>query len=285
MTDYKPLLNSLTQLLSSRLAFRKANLVSETQKVVNHAARSGTIGSGRLGLVVAQAFENEVRCRAELIADVLRQSRASWSPAQIVEADNDLRATVCDLFKTNLSQAAALSEQTGNIQAKRQNPQFAAIVQFFLTYSDQASKSAVSMVDAVISEIIAAARNDIAAKAPTERPSYVFQTFQGPVASVAHGGASVGSVNQTVGSATPHEIAEAVAAILRALPAPAASDKEATQAKAELTAAEAELREGKVPVGRLARVMNFFGKAEDIAIRAPEAAHHIANLCAMLGLS
>jgi hypothetical protein len=111
VTDYKPLLASLTQLLSSRLAFRKANLVSGLQEVVSSAVKTGSIGNGRLGIVIAGVYEGEARCRAELIAEVLRQSRASWSPAQIVEADSTLRATVCDLFKADLSQAAALSEQ------------------------------------------------------------------------------------------------------------------------------------------------------------------------------
>jgi hypothetical protein len=178
-----------------------------------------------------------------------------------------------------------LSEQIGTIQAKRNNQQYAAVVKSFLDHTDHASRLAVSMVDAVISEVVAAARNDVAAKAPADRPSYVFQTFQGPVASVAHGNASVGTINQTVGSATPHEIAEAVAAIIHALPTPSAMDTEATQATTELVAAEAELREGRVPVGRLTRLLNFLGKAEDVAIRAPEAAQHIATLGAMLGLS
>jgi hypothetical protein len=56
VTDYKPLLNSLTQLLLSRLAFRKANLVSGLQEVVGHAAKTGNIGSGRTGIVIAQGL-------------------------------------------------------------------------------------------------------------------------------------------------------------------------------------------------------------------------------------
>ena len=140
-----------------------------------------------------------------------------------------------------------------------------------------------AMVDAVIREIVAAASNDIAAQIPAERPSYVYQTFQGPVASVANAGASVGRVSQTVSSATPLEIADAVAAIIRALPAqPAVA--ETVQAKAALQTAEPELRAGRVPFAWLMQALNLFGKAEDLAIRAPEVAQHIATLARMVGI-
>jgi hypothetical protein len=93
------------------------------------------------------------------------------------------------------------------------------------------------MVDAVISEIIAAAANDLTASRPTERPSYVFQnTFHGPITSVAQGGASVGNVSQILKAATPQELADAVALIIKALPV---GQPDVEKAAADLSAAEA----------------------------------------------
>jgi hypothetical protein len=284
MTDYKPLLASLKQYLASKLEFRKTDLISGLHEVIGQATKNGHLNSGRIGIVVATVFEKEAYARAELIADCLRQARASWAPAQIVAAHEEIRTTVCDLFKTNLSEAAALSEQIGTIK-NRQQPQYTPVVQSFIDHSDKASHTAVSMVEAVIAEIFAAAQNDMTAKTPADRPSYVFhQTFQGPVASIAQGSASVGTVNQTVASATSQEMAEAVAAILRALPAAPAGTPEAVHAKADLETAEGELRQGKVSFGRLIPALNFFSKAEDIAIRAPEVAHGIGKLLSMIGL-
>jgi hypothetical protein len=285
MTDHTSLLTSLKQYLISKLEFRKTELTSNLHEAVGQATITGNINSGRIGIVIAKVFEKEACLRAELIADMLRQSRASWAPAQIVAAGDEIRTTVCGLFKVNLSEAAALSEQIGTIRNKRQRPQYEPVVKSFLDHTDQASKAAVSMVDAVISEIFAAAGNDVAAKTLAEKPSYVIhQNFQGPVASVAHGNATVDTINQTAGSATPHEIAQAVAAILRAIPTAKGGTPELIQAKTDLETAEVDLREGRVPFGRLMQAVNLFGKIEDISVRAPEVAHSISKLLSLIGM-
>jgi hypothetical protein len=280
VTDHRPLLASLTQLLNARLSFRRTNLISALQERVGHASKTGNLGSGRIGIVMAQVYEAEAQARAELVGDILRQSRLSWSPAQIVAAQSELRTAVCDLFKGNLSQAADLSEQVGTIKQKRQDPQThnAEIVRSFLDHTDQASTAALAMVEAVLSELVAAAANDIAAKTPAEHPTYI---FQGPVGSFAQGNASVGNVHQTVGTATLQELADAVAAILRALPADV---PEVANVKAELKEAETELRANRAPFARLTRAINLFSKAEDVAVRAPEAVHRVAELASMLGI-
>jgi len=280
--NYKPLLDSLAQLLNSRLAFRESNLIESVQAVTSQFSKAGQGGGSRMGLYVAQAYEQEARQRAELIVDNLRLVRPSWSPAQLVDGQHDLRTTVLDLFKANLSEAAQLAERMGGMQAKRQQGQQGEVTAF-LHQTDRGSKASVAIVDAVISEIVAAAHNDMAARAPAERPSYVYQTFQGPVASVANAGASVGQVSQTVSSATPIEIAEAVAAVLRILPADASS-ADAAAAKDDLVATEKELRTGRVPFASLMRALDMFGKAEDIALRAPEVANHLGTLARMVGL-
>lgn len=155
-------------------------------------------------------------------------------------------------------------------------------VTVFQANTDQGSKNALSIVEAVIKEVGAPAANDMAAQTAMERPTYVRQTFHGPVGSVASGAASVGPVSQTIVSATPLEIADAVAAILRALPSEAGS-AEAIQAKEQLKAAETELQAGKVPFGALGRALNLLGKVEDIALRMPELAQHVATLARMVG--
>jgi hypothetical protein len=263
------------------LAFREANLVEAIQSIISQFVKAGQGHGSRMGLFVAQAYEQEARQRAELVVGNLRLVRRSWSPKQLIDGQQDFRTTVLDLFKANLSTAAELAEKMGGMLAKRQQGQQGE-VSAFLSQTDRGSKATVAVVDAVIAEIVAAAGNDIAARAPIERPSYVFQTFQGPVASVANDGASVAQVSQTVNAATPMEIAEAVAALIRALPAKMPTT-EAIKAKDELVVAEKELRIGRVPLTSLARALGLFREAEDIAIRAPEAANHIAALGRMLG--
>jgi hypothetical protein len=101
---------------------------------------------------------------------------------------------------------------------------------------------------------------------------------------VAHGNATVDTINQTAGSATPHEIAQAVAAILRAIPTAKGGTPELIQAKTDLETAEVDLREGRVPFGRLMQAVNLFGKIEDISVRAPEVAHSISKLLSLIGM-
>jgi hypothetical protein len=102
--------------LLSKLEFRKTELTSSLHEAAGQARITGNVNSGRIGIVFAPVYEKEARIRAELLADCLRQSRESWAPAQIVAAKVEIRSAICELFKANLSEAAALSEQIGNIQ-------------------------------------------------------------------------------------------------------------------------------------------------------------------------
>jgi hypothetical protein len=278
---YKPLLESLAQLLKSRLEFRRGYLIESINEVRSQFLKAGQNGGSRMALFIAQAYEREALARAELIVTSLHQARLSWSPRHLVEGQDDLRTTISELFKDNLSQAARLAQDMcGNRGLDAPGPQNPVTV--FLANTDQGSRSAVAIVEAVIKEVAAAAANDMAAQTSMERPTYVHQTFHGPVGSVASGAASVGPVSQTIVSATPLEIANAVTAILQAMPSEA-STAEALQAKEQLKAAETELRAGKVPFGALGRALNLLGKAEDIALRVPELAQYIGTLARMVG--
>lgn len=91
-------------------------MLSGLHEAIGQATENGHLNSGRIGIVVATVFAKEAYARAALIADCLRQARASCAPAQIAALHEEIRNTVCDLFKTNLSDAVALSEQIGTIK-------------------------------------------------------------------------------------------------------------------------------------------------------------------------
>lgn len=115
--------------------------------------------------------------------------------------------------------------------------------------------------------------------------SMITNNFHGPVNAVAQGNATIGSVHQNVSAPTPAELADAVAKILSALPSVSSPLPDTTKATLDLVASEKELREGKMPFGRLLGSLNVLGKAEDVARRAPEAVHHIQTLLSSLGMS
>lgn len=284
--DYAPLLASLCSMLQARLAFRKAPLVANLQNLMAHATKTGNRQSSGTGFALAQIHEQEMYARAELITNELRQARSSWSPKQIVDSQKELKLKITDLFKANISQAAYLAAQIGGFHILGNQPTHIQMTASFMQYSDEASKVAVSMVEAAIEEIVAAAANDLVAHGPTERPSHLYQnTFHGPVASVAQGGSSVGNVNQEFESATPQQIAEVVATIINAMPTGQGANAAIEEAKSDLQAVEYELQAGKLPLKLLQRGFGLLGKIEDIAIRAPAAMDHIQRLGAMLGLS
>lgn len=273
--DHKPLLAALVQSLKARLQFRETNLGESLQNIISQAVKTGNLGNGRLGLWVAKAHEDEARIRAEIIVNDLRQARLSWSPKQIVEAQHELKTEVSDLFKNNLSQAASLAEQMGPLK----NSSLAIVLESFREQSDKASKTAMSMVDAALSEVIAAASNDLTAQTLAERPSYV-NHFHGPVGAVAQGNSTVSQVRQENASSTPQELAEAISQIIRLLP----RNQHSVEAIKGLEQAEGELRSGKVPMGILTRSLDFLSKGEDLAIRAPEALEKVQKLMSMLGM-
>ncbi len=129
-----------------------------------------------------------------------------------------------------------------------------------------------------------------AAQALTPAPkragnAIITNNFHGSVNAVAQGNASIGVANQTVSSLTPIELAETLATISRALPSLQNSPQETKNAAEELRGAEQELREGRLPVGRLMGSLKLLGKAEEIALHAPEALQRIHTLLTQLGLS
>ena len=283
MSDYNPLLTSLSQLLKARLSFRESVLIDELHRVKEQAVKNGFLLSGRMGIALAKVHATEAHARSEQIIADLRLVRLSWSSEQLVAAENDLRNTILDLFKASLAEAAALAERIGGL--RNANPStHPQVLTSFLDHSNKASSAAASMVDAVINEIIAAARNDLSARTPSEKPSYTIQnTFNGQVVSVAQGGATVGSVNQTSNAATPLELAEAISKIIQSLPHDLDQTSDAAKAKTDLESAEKELKEGKAPFARIMQAIDILRKAQDIAIRAPETIQHIQALTMMLG--
>lgn len=277
--DYEPLLTSLCSMLEARLTFRRTPFIESLQAIVSQAIKAGNRQNSRLGIVFAQAHEREMPIRAELIIDELRKARSSWSPKQLTDGRHEIRSRIIDLFRANISQAAYLAAEIGNFNVSGRDPVTQHMAALFMQSSDPASKAALSLVEAAIAEVIAAAENDLAARQPGERPSYVYQnTFNAPVAAIAQGNSSVQSVSQTVATATPEQLANAVAKIIEALP-------DGLTAKGDLVTAEQELRKGSVPFGLLNRVMSVLGGAEDIATRAPGVIEHIQRLANMLGLS
>jgi hypothetical protein len=107
--------------------------------------------------------------------------------------------------------------------------------------------------------------------------------YHGPVANDMHGG-TINKVSQHNRGATPQEIADAVGALLAVLGENKEREKDAQTAISELTEAEEDLRNNRLPFGKLAKVLEFFSKAEYVALRAPEVASRLADLARVLGL-
>jgi hypothetical protein len=113
----------------------------------------------------------------------------------------------------------------------------------------------------------------------------VTNNYHGPVASVAQGINTIKSIAQTNASATPQEIADAVAALIKAVPAAATLVSDTADAVSDLAGTEQELREGRVSFGKIAKAVEWLVKAEDVALRAPEAAAKLHQLAQMCGLA
>lgn len=113
----------------------------------------------------------------------------------------------------------------------------------------------------------------------------VTNNYHAPVASIAQGSNTIGSVSQTNALATPQEIAEAVSALLQILSNVATLSPESTGAVSDLHKAEPELREGRVPFARITKAFEVLSKAQDIAMRAPEVIEGIHRLAQMLGMA
>lgn len=79
--------------------------------------------------------------------------------------------------------------------------------------------------------------------------------YHGPIASIAQGSSHVGSVAQTNSSATPQDIADAIAHLLQSMPVGVATASNVVEAASELAASEKELRDGRVPFGRITKAV------------------------------
>jgi hypothetical protein len=71
----------------------------------------------------------------------------------------------------DLSAAAYLAAQMGGFQHQSFGARLSAVATSFYQYVEKASKPAMNMVDAAISEIVAGARATIAAASSTQMPA------------------------------------------------------------------------------------------------------------------
>lgn len=113
----------------------------------------------------------------------------------------------------------------------------------------------------------------------------ITNNYHGPVASVAHGSNTIKNISQTNALVTPQEIADAVAALIKAVPAGTALASDTADAVSDLAGAELDLRQGRIPFGKIAAAIKLLGRAEDMALRAPEAASKLHELAQMCGLA
>ncbi len=78
--------------------------------------------------------------------------------------------------------------------------------------------------------------------------------YYGAIASVTHGVSSINAVSQTNSSATPQDIADAIAHLLQAIPTGSAASPSASEATSELAASETVFRSGRIPFGSFKRI-------------------------------
>jgi len=157
---------------------------------------------------MARHFHDEALRRADLTCDDLKEARMDWSPRQLLGAEGAIREAVLGAFKEDLAAAAALTAQMGTITQKRaQGGRWSGVAAAFDRETNRASESAVQIVESAISGIMQAARTQIEAKEPADRPNFM-QIFNAPVGAVAQGEASIGSVTQTNSSDIREQLRE-----------------------------------------------------------------------------
>jgi len=118
----------------------------------------------------------------------------------------------------------------------------------------------------------------------TAQSLFVTNNYHGPVASITQGTSNtIHGVSQTNASATPHEIAEAVAALISAVQTKGKPPSDTSEALSALTSTQPELKAGRVPFGKIAKALEVLGKSEDLAMKAPEVAGRLHQLAQMLG--
>jgi Asp-tRNA(Asn)/Glu-tRNA(Gln) amidotransferase C subunit len=100
--------------------------------------------------------------------------------------------------------------------------------------------------------------------------SFNHQQLPWSSSSVAQGTNTIGTISQASCSATPQELAKAVALLLDALPVSDKLSAETTDAVSDLAKAGSELREGRVSFRRVSKALDALSKTEDTAMRVPE---------------
>jgi hypothetical protein len=113
---------------------------------------------------------------------------------------------------------------------------------------------------------------------------FVTNNYHGPIASISQGtNNTIHGVSQMNASATPKEIAEAVAALISEIQATGKALGDAGEATSALVAAQPELKAGRVPFSKIAKGLEALGKFEDLAMKAPEVASRLQHLAQLFG--
>ena len=212
---------------------------------------------------MARHFHDEALRRADLTCDYLKEARMDWSPRQLLGAEGAIREAVLGAFKEDLAAAAALTAQIGTITQKRaQGGRRSGVAAAFDRETNRASESAVQIVESAISGIMQAARTQIEAKEPADRPNFM-QIFNAPVGAVAQGEASIGSVTQTNSSDIREQLRELANLIGDARQELGAEGSAQTAAALGAVQAEAEAENPSVGMVKAAlqRVVGFLERA------------------------
>ena len=118
----------------------------------------------------------------------------------------------------------------------------------------------------------------------TAHSLFVTNNYHGPVASISQGTKNtIQGVSQTNASATPMEIAEALAALITAIRTTGQALGDAGEATSALAAAQPELKAGRVPFSKISQGLEALGKLEDLAMKAPEVASRLQHLAQLFG--
>jgi hypothetical protein len=106
--------------------------------------------------------------------------------------------------------------------------------------------------------------------------------FHAPIAGLNQGSGSITGTTQNNSSATPQEMAAALASLITMLQTNKAAGAPSA-ATTELVAAHKDLSAGRVPLARVRQILGGLKDAQDLAMRAPEVAQKIHALWQMFG--
>lgn len=273
--------DSLVKGLEARLSFRDSVYVTSLANAKAQMVKQGHFNSGRRGIAFGEQFKKEALERAEIVIAQLRLTRLSLSPEGIVNDESAIRSKVLEFFRINLSAAAYKAEITGQLIPIPGNAQQQAVVSSFVSMVDASKAAAIAMVDALITEVVIAARS-VHSENERQRPNYT-NNFYAPVGGFAQGGSTIGSIVQENESFTAGELAEAVSGIVAELVSELGEESSAKKQIEELRNTVAELEKGKTPFARITRLLNGMVTIENIAVNAPVALSKIQQLAHSLG--